>query len=115
MSILIKNNSKFSLKKEDLPKIKEKIKNALKGKVQEAYFFGSSATGEINKDSDIDLIIIKETTIPFTKRAHEFSDLKDIFPDIDIIVYTKDELKRQLDNSETGFWKNVKGQLERII
>ena len=82
----------------------------------EAYVFGSASTKEISSESDIDLILVKENvTEKFVKRAFEFQDLFEIFPRMDILVYTPAELQSQLADSETGFWKSVRLSMQRII
>ena len=62
--------------------------------------FGSYARGENNYDSDIDLLIIKESKLPRHKRALEIRKyLRGLKIPLDIIVYTKAEIEK---------WKNVK-------
>ena len=60
--------------------------------------FGSYARGNPSEDSDIDLIVIKDSDLKPGKRAQEidilFSDRT--FP-LDIIVYTPEEVKRFKD------------------
>lgn len=62
--------------------------------------FGSYARGENNSDSDIDLLIIKESKLPRYKRALEIRKyLRGLRIPLDIIVYTKAEIEK---------WRNVK-------
>ncbi len=62
--------------------------------------FGSYARGENNYDSDIDLLIIKESKLPRYKRVLEIRKyLRGLKIPLDIIVYTKAEIEK---------WKNVK-------
>jgi len=59
--------------------------------------------------------LIKNTNTPFTQRTLEFTDLFDIFPAIDILVYTRAEFERQINSNQIGFWKNVKSTLRKIL
>ena len=55
--------------------------------------FGSMATGDIHEWSDIDLVIIKETDLPFLKRLDRVYQLLHPRVGTDIIVYTPGEFK----------------------
>jgi len=59
--------------------------------------FGSYAHGKPNKDSDIDLFIIKETTLSSSKRFGLVSDA--LYPRLipmDFIIKTPGEIKKRL-------------------
>lgn len=60
------------------------------------YLFGSYATGLANEDSDIDLLVIKDTSEPKYKRSIEIQRLL-IGSKIpaDIVVYTNAEYERE--------------------
>lgn len=59
--------------------------------------FGSYAYGNPTENSDIDLLIIKNTGEPLNKRSHEIRRyLREIKMPMDILVYTEDEYKEQL-------------------
>jgi predicted nucleotidyltransferase len=108
--------SKFQLTPDRLNLVLNEIKQKLAGRIQAAYVFGSASTGEISPDSDIDLILVKtEVSALFPKRAIEFIDLYEIYPNLDILVYTQQELDAQLANSELGFWKSVRLSMMRIL
>ena len=55
--------------------------------------FGSLVTGHVNADSDVDLMIVKETNAPFWERLKVVR--KSLRPCVatDILVYTRDELR----------------------
>jgi len=53
--------------------------------------FGSLATGEIHLWSDIDLLIVQPTSLPFYQRLHEFRRLLKPQVATDILVYTPEE------------------------
>ena len=57
--------------------------------------FGSYATGNPDKDSDLDLVIIKNTAIPRYKRTREiFKHLRGIKVPLDMLVYNNNEIKK---------------------
>ena len=56
--------------------------------------FGSVARGEADAASDLDLIIVAETARPFFERFKDFSGLYDVWPRLDLLVYTPEELER---------------------
>lgn len=58
--------------------------------------FGSAATGRVGPYSDIDLVIIKETSLPFFKRAQQLAELLDYDVDIDFMIYTPQEFAAAL-------------------
>jgi predicted nucleotidyltransferase len=62
--------------------------------------FGSYAKGRATEDSDLDLLIIKDTNIPRYKRGREVRKyLRGLKVPIDLIVYTEDEIQN---------WRHVK-------
>lgn len=93
----------------------EKLRTILAGRVDEAYFFGSLCSNSFNRLSDIDILLVKETLVPFHQRSFEFSDLLDLVPSTDIIVYTRSELNELLCEKATGFWKSVRNSLVKFI
>ena len=60
------------------------------------YLFGSYATGNANEDSDIDLLVVKETDEPKHKRSIEIQRLLigSKLP-VDILVYTNEEFEKE--------------------
>jgi len=85
----------------------------LAGRVQRAYVFGSYATGDFRPGSDIDLILVAETNLPFVERPGLFNDLYELFPQLDILVYRPEEFEAQLEKP-AGFWKSVAGSMREI-
>ncbi|MFH0875083.1 MAG: nucleotidyltransferase domain-containing protein [archaeon] len=59
---------------------------------KEIILFGSHARNTQNKHSDIDLLIVKKTNKKFNKRTEEVLNLVDCDLDLDIFVYTPEEL-----------------------
>ena len=69
--------------------------DALRGyQPRRVILFGSAARGEADARSDLDLLVIKETTEPFVARLEAMAHLCP--PDVhaDILVYTPRELER---------------------
>jgi uncharacterized protein len=56
--------------------------------------FGSLVTGEIHPASDIDLVIVKETRVPFWQRLRETRRLLQPRVGTDILVYTPNEFEQ---------------------
>ena len=92
----------------------EKLKSALKNRVDECYIFGSFHTDKFSSNSDVDIILIKKTEKAFLNRGKEFLDLYEIGPKIDLLVYTPEEFTRLLEES-AGFWKSVKETMVRLF
>ncbi len=61
--------------------------------------FGSYAKGNYNDDSDLDLIIIKSSSLPKHKRGIEVRRLfyRQLIP-IDLKIYTPEEFENELGN-----------------
>ena len=77
------------------------------GGAKRAIIFGSYARGEANWYSDIDLVIIKETGLPFLDRYLEFKYLFQVTPAaLQILVYTPEEFNRMQEDGNP-FVSNV--------
>jgi predicted nucleotidyltransferase len=61
---------------------------------QAIWVFGSMATGTVHEWSDIDLVIVKETTQRFLERTKEVLQLLRPKVALDVLVYTPDEFKQ---------------------
>lgn len=59
-----------------------------------AILFGSLAADDVHENSDIDLIVIQETTLPFWRRMHEMR--RRLAPRVgtDLLVYTPEEFEQ---------------------
>lgn len=69
-------------------------------KPEKIVLFGPYGRGTPTEDSDLDLLIIKESTLPRYKRGREIrKHLCGLKVPIDLVVYTKEEIAR---------WRNVK-------
>jgi predicted nucleotidyltransferase len=67
------------------------LRRRLRGRAQEAYLFGSYARGEAHAESDIDLIVVADTTRAFLDRFRDLAGLGAGLPPIDLLVYTPAE------------------------
>jgi uncharacterized protein len=115
MSVLVKYIPNSPLTAANIEGVKDKLKTALLGRVEKAYLFGSVADGTFKIDSDIDLILIKDSSLPFVQRGTEFLDLFDIHPELDIVVYSEAEFDRQLARPGPGFWRSVEKSMRRLV
>lgn len=60
-----------------------------------AIVFGSYARGEADEYSDLDLIVIAETDLPFFKRHERFAGIYDVWrKGLDLLIYTPEELEQ---------------------
>ena len=82
--------------------------------VQEAYLFGSFARGECSPWSDLDIVAIKPSNLPFLDRPREFTEIFDLGLPVHLLVYTPQEFVR-LRAEATPFWKEFEKENERII
>lgn len=58
--------------------------------------FGSVARGDADDWSDLDLIIVADTTRPFFERFKDFRGLYDVWPRLDLLIYTPEEFEQML-------------------
>jgi predicted nucleotidyltransferase len=79
-------------------------------KPEKIILFGSYAYGMPKKDSDLDLLIVKESDLPRYKRAREIRKLLWGISEIpkDIIVYTQNEIDDWKEVEEAFITKVVK-------
>ncbi len=68
-----------------------RLQKKLKGRVNQAYLFGSYALNQADQDSDVDVILVTETSLPWPERFTSFHDLLDDFGAMDLLIYTPAE------------------------
>lgn len=95
------------------PHFEKRLSNKLFGRVSDAYFFGSYGSADFGPESDVDLILVAETDLPFVERPRLFRDLYDLFPNMDLLVYRREELEELLRETN-GFWASVKSTLRKL-
>ena len=105
-----KDNLKGLTREEFLIRLKETVE----ARVEECYIFGSFANGKFSSNSDVDIILIQKTDVPFLDRGKEFLDLYEIGPPLDLLIYTPEEFKALLKENQ-GFWKSVKESLTKVF
>ncbi|HUX38912.1 MAG TPA: nucleotidyltransferase domain-containing protein [Rectinemataceae bacterium] len=91
------------------------FRRLLKGRVEEAWIFGSYFTPAFSRDSDIDVFLVVETTKPFVERALDFEQLRDLVPEMDILVYTPEEFRKLTGDPSPGFWKSAVASMRRMV
>ncbi len=62
--------------------------------------FGSLATDRVGETSDLDLLIVKETSLPFYERLREVALLCPLKVGADILVYTPAEVEQASRDSQ---------------
>jgi predicted nucleotidyltransferase len=60
---------------------------------QRVILFGSSARGDADADSDLDVLVVKDTEEPFVHRLETMAALCPPGVHADILVYTPEELR----------------------
>src|SRR2546428_387980 len=78
---------------DDLDVLAQRLRPHLKG-ARRAIVFGSVARGEADDASDLDLVIVADTQRPFLERHRDFAGLWDVWPRLDLLVYTAAELQQ---------------------
>ena len=91
------------------------LRNNLDGRVQDAYLYGSFGTTEFDRHSDIDLMLVCDTDVPFVERGNAFSDLRQRVPSLEILVYTQEEFASLTTNPSPGYWRSVTSSMRKII
>ena len=71
------------------------------------YVFGSYANGRATDQSDLDLLVINQTSAPNDKVGVEIS--KALFPrdySLDLLVLNKEDIRVKIEK-DYAFWKNI--------
>ena len=80
----------------DLKRLLKRIISVLRP--EQIVLFGSGARGDVHEASDLDLIVVAQTPLPFFERIGQVLNLHRGTRDLDVLVYTPAEfarLKRQ--------------------
>ena len=83
------------------------LREALRGRVREAYLIGSHAAGTADRDSDVDLILVCDTHRPWPERAQEFDDLfhRHRLENLDLVIYTAAEWEKLRAAPSSFLWQ----------
>lgn len=113
--VLEKSRPRLSVIDLDRDTFIAQLSERLKAKnVRSAYIVGSFARQEAQPWSDVDLLIVHETEMPFVERPRIFDDLCDFGIPFDILVYTPHEFVA-LEQDPTGFWRATQHDRLRIV
>lgn len=74
----------------DLGALRQRLAPHLQ-RARKAIVFGSVARGEADEWSDLDLVIIAETSRPFLERYRDFESLYEVSRRLDLLIYTPAE------------------------
>ena len=74
----------------DLDELKRRLAPYL-GRARKAIVFGSVARGDADEFSDLDLVIVADSVRPFLDRYRDFEGIYDVWPRLDLLVYTPEE------------------------
>jgi predicted nucleotidyltransferase len=88
----------------------EEVKAVLRGHSADfirVYLFGSIINGDQDEYSDVDLVVIRHTTLPFFDRIREIFDLYLNLKHPDMLIYTPEELKKILSEPGRYFIKDI--------
>lgn len=94
-----------------VPSLEQKIQWLLEDlqayQPEKVILFGSAARGDADEHSDLDVVIVKQTTVGFVQRGVDAVMLlrADVFP-VDLFVYTPEEFARMKEN-ENPFMESV--------
>ncbi len=113
--ILIKSRPPVSVADFSIDEIIDFIRNKLIHRgIEACYLFGSVAIGNANPWSDIDVLIITESSRPFIERPLDFQELFELGIPVDIIVYTSDEFEK-VKTSTCGFGYHIRKGMIRVL
>lgn len=74
---------------------------------EKVILFGSMAEGTVGEWSDIDLVIIKDTSLPFLQRLKEVALLCLVPVSVDYLVYTPDEFAQMIADNNPFIVKEI--------
>lgn len=73
-----------------LDELKQRLAPYLQ-RARKAIVFGSVARGDADEWSDLDLVIIADTSRPFLERYRDFEGIYEVWPRLDLLIYTPEE------------------------
>jgi len=91
------------------------LRSQLKSKVKAAYVFGSIARNAAKAGSDVDLILVADSSRPFVDRFKDFMFLFDAPYKLDLLIYTEAEFNRLMADPSPGIWRDIKRDAVRVM
>lgn len=82
--------------------------------VEQACIIGSFATDQLHLWSDIDLVIVQRTELPFPERGRAFTALYDQGIPLDLLIYTPQEFDLLLAENNP-FWTTALAESIRLF
>jgi predicted nucleotidyltransferase len=79
----------------DLPELRRRLAPHLT-RARKVILFGSAARGDADAGSDLDLIIVAHTARPFFERFKDFPGLYEVWPRIELLIYTPEEFAQMV-------------------
>lgn len=73
----------------------------------DVYIFGSVLSGKTDEFSDVDLLIVRRTELPFFDRIREIMGLRREFGNLDLLIYTPEELNDMLSEPGRNIVKSI--------
>ena len=77
---------------------------------EKVILFGSMSSAAVGEWSDIDLVIIKETSLPFLQRLKEVALLCHAPVGVDFLVYTPSEFKQMIAEKNPFILEEILGK-----
>jgi uncharacterized protein len=115
ISVLEKSRPLISIQDFSRSEIISFIKNKLSKKdIISCFLFGSSASGDTNPWSDLDILIIAETEKPFIERPLKYQELFELGVSLDIVVYTPYEFEK-VKKSNSGFGRDIQKNMIKVL
>mgnify|MGYP006306094525 CR=1 FL=1 len=93
----------------------EAVRSCFSGTAEAVYVYGSFAREELHAGSDIDLIVVMETDLPFVERGGLADCIRERIPSVEPLVYTPDEFASLTGNPTAGFWESVVAEMVRVV
>jgi len=77
-------------------------------KPEKIILFGSWAWGNPGPDSDMDLLVVQNTSLPKRERAYVIrQSFKIPMPPMDLLVYTPTEIEEKINNDRNLFLEDI--------
>ncbi len=80
--------------------------------IRAVYVFGSLASGKIGPTSDLDILVVRETDVPYHDRGDDLRIESRPGVRLDLIVVTPEEYRERLH--QTGFGRTILSTARRV-